>query len=251
MQVKNEITEVLHRIRAKLYPNHFQHVEGAYIARTDSEASLDVRQICSAAISRGGAECDLDDFIEFVDKYHEEVAYQLCDGYAVSNGYFSVHPNIGGTFNSATELHDHKKHPITFRFRVLGKMRRLVQFINVTIEGIADVNGYIDEFLDVEADAVNTIWIPGDQFILTGHKIKVAGEDPACGIYIVPTDPAMTPVKVTRIAENTPGKIVGVLPASTSNSENRILIRTQYAGSANTFLKTPREIISTFTIEEA
>jgi len=125
-----------------------------------------------------------------------------------------------------------------------------VQFINVTIEGVADVNGYIDEFLDVEAEAINTTWTPGDQFILTGHKLKIAGDDPACGLFIVPVDAAIAPVKVTRIAENTPGKIVGVLPDSTNSLVNRLLIRTQYTGSGSNFLKTPREILSSFTIEE-
>ena len=40
MAIINKVNEVLHRIRAKLYPNYLQAVEGAYIARTDDEASL-------------------------------------------------------------------------------------------------------------------------------------------------------------------------------------------------------------------
>jgi len=40
----------------------------------------------------------------------------------VSNGYYSIHPNIGGTFDNVNEAHDHIKHPIFFRFRTLGKM---------------------------------------------------------------------------------------------------------------------------------
>ena len=250
MQIKNEINEVLHRIRVKLYPNHFQHVEGAYIARTDNEASLNVEQVCSTAISRGGVELDLDDFIEYVNKYNEEVAYQLCDGYAVNNGYYSIHPNIGGTFNSEKDLHDHQKHPITFRFRTLGKMRRLVQFINVVIEGIADVNGYIDEFFDYEAESSNALLASGDQFVIHGHKIKIAGDDPSVGLYIVPTADPSKKVKITRIAENTPTKITGVIQSTTGYQFNRIEIRTQYNGSSNSFLKTPRIITSSFTLEE-
>jgi len=250
MQIKNEINEVLHRIRVKLYPNHFQHVEGAYIARTDNEASLNVEQVCSTAISRGGVELDLDDFIEYVNKYNEEVAYQLCDGYAVSNGYYSVHPNIGGTFNSEKDLHDHQKHPITFRFRVLGKMRRLVQFINVVIEGIADVNGYIDEFHDYEVDSSNAVFTPGDQFAIHGHKIKIAVDDPGVGLYLVPVERPDARVKITRIADNTPTKITGVLPPSTGYQFNRLEIHTQFAGAANNFLKSPRIITSSFTLEE-
>jgi hypothetical protein len=252
MQIKNEITDIVHRIRAKLYPNHFQHVEGAYIARTDSEATLNVEQVCGAAISRGGVECDLDDFVEYVHKYHEEVAYQLCDGYAVNNGYFSIHPSIGGTFNSEKDLHDHEKHPITFRFRVLSKMRRLVQFIHVVIEGIADVNGYIDEFHDYEADSSNAVFVPGDQFAIHGHKIKVAGDDPGVGVYLVAANNPAKKVKITRIAENNPSKITGVLPENgTGSLHNRIEICSQYAGAGNNFLRTPRIITSAFTIEEA
>jgi hypothetical protein len=250
MQIKNEITDVLHRIRIKLYPNHFQHVDGRYIARTDNEAVLDVKKVCSAAISRGGVECDLDDLIEYVNKYNDEVAYQLCDGYAVSNGYYSIHPNIGGAFNNENEVHDHKKHPITFRFRVLNKMRRLVNFINVIVDGIADVNGYIDEFVDVEEASSNAVFVPGDMFILTGHKIKVEGDDPSIGVFLVPVDDPSKRVKITRIAENTPAKIVGVIPPSTGYAANRIEIRTQYTGGS-AFLKTPRVITGGFTLEEA
>jgi hypothetical protein len=250
MQIKNEIDEVLHRIRVKLYPNHFQHVEGAYIARTDSEASLNVRQVCSTAISRGGDEVDLDDFVEYVNKYNQEAMYQLCDGYAVNNGYYSIHPSIGGTFNSKHDLHDHQKHPISFHFRVLAKMRRLVQFINVEIEGIADVNGYIDEFHDFEADSINVAFVPGNQFSIHGHKIKVTGDSPDVGVYLVPVEDPSKKVKITRIGENTPTKIIGVLPDSTGYTHNRIEIHTQFTGSTSNTLKTPRVITSAFTLEE-
>jgi len=34
MAIINNVTEVLHRIRVKLYPNYLPTAEGAYIART-------------------------------------------------------------------------------------------------------------------------------------------------------------------------------------------------------------------------
>jgi hypothetical protein len=251
MQVKNEINDVLHRIRVKLYPNYLHNVEGTFIARTNSEASLTVEQVCGTAISRGGVHVDYDEFVEHVRQYNEELTYQLCDGYAVSNGYFSIHPNIGGLFNSEKEIHDHKKHPISFRFRTLGKMRRLTQFIKVEIDGIADAGGYIDEFIDFEADASNTVFVPGDQFAIHGHKIKIAGDHPDVGVYLVPADDPSKKVKIDRIAENSPSKITGILPASTGSNINRIEIHTQFSGAANTPLKNPRIITSAFTLEEA
>ena len=157
---------------------------------------------------------------------------------------------MGGTFNNTSEIHDHKKHPITFRFRALAKLRRLIEYIAVDIEGIADTSGYIDEFIDAEEDSINAHYLPGNQFILHGHKIKIAGDDPAVGLYFVPlNDPSKT-MKATRIAENSPSKIIGVAPG-TGSSPVRIEVRTQYAGASNTFLKNLRVITSGFVLEEA
>ncbi|MDR2552680.1 MAG: hypothetical protein LBD31_05900 [Treponema sp.] len=38
MAVINEITEVLHKIEAKFYPNYLGKGEGAYVARAKAEA---------------------------------------------------------------------------------------------------------------------------------------------------------------------------------------------------------------------
>jgi hypothetical protein len=250
MAIINNVTEVLHRIRVKLYPNYLPTAEGAYIARTDSEASLNIEQVCAALKNRGGYGGDYEDLVEGIKQFFDEMAYQLCDGFAVNTGYYSVHPNVGGTFNNTTEIHDHKKHPITFRFRTGSKLRRLVEHIGVDIEGIADTSGYIDEFIDIEEDSINAHYLPGNQFILHGHKIKIAGDDPGVGLYFVPVDDPSKTMKVTRIAENSPSRIIGVAPG-TGSSPVKIEIRTQYTGTSNTFLKNPRVITSGFVLEEA
>jgi hypothetical protein len=82
MAIINDITEVMHRIRAKLYPNYLHGIEGKYIARTQAEAT-----------------------------------YQLADGFAITNDYFSLHPKIGGTFDKPTDPIDPAKHKIAFSFR--------------------------------------------------------------------------------------------------------------------------------------
>ena len=250
MAIINNVTEVLHRIRIKLYHNYLPNVEGTYIARTDNEASLNIEQVCAALKNRGGFGGDYDDLVEGVKQFFDEAAYQLCDGYAVNTGYYSVHPNVGGTFNAANEIHDHKKHPISFRFRTRPKLRRLVEHIAVDIEGIADASGWIDEFIDTDEDSINTLYVPGDQFVLHGHKIKLAGDDPAVGVFFVPVDDPSKAVKVTRIAENTSSKIIGIAPA-TGEAHNRIEVRTQYSGSGVTLLRAVRTIAGSFVLEES
>jgi hypothetical protein len=252
MSLLNNAVEKLHVIRVRLYPNYLQStgVEGEYIARTNSEASLSIEQVCAALKNRGGYTGNFEELQENIRQFFDEAAYQLCDGFAVNMKYFSIHPNISGTFNSVSEARDSKKHPITFRFRAQSPLRRLVNFIEVLVEGLAETSGWIDEFEDAESHSINTFFTPGNLFILHGDKIKIAGDDPACGLYFVPVEDPAKAVKVTRIAENNPSRIIGIAP-ETNCLRNKIEIRTQATNSSAIFLKKIRIITSNFEVEES
>jgi len=163
--------------------------------------------------------------------------------------YFSVHPNIGGVFTSEREAHDHKKHPVTFRFGALAKLRALAKNIDVEVEGIADTPAYIDEFIDVEEKSINHLYVPGNAFTIHGHNVKIDGPDGACGVYFVPVADPSKRVRVSRILENTPSKVMGIAP-NTGYQTNKIEIITQYS-TGNVTLTAPRAITSPFTLEEA
>jgi hypothetical protein len=240
-----DLKDVLHKIKVKLYPNYLPDAKGEYIARTDNEATLSVEDVCTTLINRGGYVGKFSELVDTVKQYNDEVAYQLCDGYAVSNGYFAVHPNIGGTFNSDKEGHDHQKHPVNFRFRALKQLRELTNTIAVEILGIADTNGYIMEFTDVAAGAVNETLTFMNQFIITGYKLKVAGDDPNVGVYFEQVGGALK-LKAS-LAENTPSRLIGMIPSG-PNGTYKVVIKTQFTGSGSTFLKAPRVIESPFTL---
>jgi hypothetical protein len=137
-----------------------------------------------------------------------------------------------------------------YSFGALAKLRALAKNIDVEVAGIADVPAYIDEFIDVEGNSSNQLFVPGNGFSLHGHNIKAGGDDPSYGVYFVPVEDPSKKVKVTRILENTPTKIMGIIPPSTGFLLNRIEIVTQYSSSGTTMLKAPRVITSSFTIEE-
>ncbi|GHV03066.1 hypothetical protein FACS189485_05250 [Spirochaetia bacterium] len=54
MAIINEVTEVLHKIEAKFYPNYLGKSEGAFVARAKTEAPLSIEEVCAAAKNRGG-----------------------------------------------------------------------------------------------------------------------------------------------------------------------------------------------------
>jgi hypothetical protein len=71
---------------------------------------------------------------------------------------------------------------------------------------VSDANVSINEFIDIEEEAVNSVFVPGNMFVISGTRIKIAGDDPSCGLYFVPVDEPSKAVKVERIGENTPSK---------------------------------------------
>jgi len=243
------IKEIFYKIRVLLHPNYLPGTEGTFQARTANEASLSVEQVCAFMLNRGGFTGSYENLLEYVRLYLDEAVYLLCNGMAINTGYFTIYPNIGGTFANARETHDAAKHPITFRFRTLAKLRRLINEITVSVEGVADASGWIDEYQDIDEDEKNTVFTPGNLFTVSGSKIKLAGDDPTVGLYFVPVDNPAAAVKVARIAENTAAKIIGIAP-TTGHLRNRIEIRTQYAGSNGVLLKTLRVITSDFILEE-
>jgi hypothetical protein len=251
ISIVTTVRENLHRIRVLLYVNNLLGGVGRFFARTANEASLTIEKVCAALKNRGGFLGSFKDLVDNAQWMIDEAIYQLLDGYSVNFfGYFTIYPHVTGTFDSASEPYDKKKNPIKFRFRVGPKLRRLIDEIEVSIEGVANVSGSIDTYIDTDEDETNGIYVPGNQFVIYGSKIKIeGGNNPNVGLFFVPVGSSGTEARVSRIAINTPGMLVGVAP-HTGAAQNRLEVRTTYSGSGNTPLKEPRTITSQFILEE-
>jgi hypothetical protein len=131
------------------------------------------------------------------------------------------------------------------------------------IEGVAETAGFIAEITDITTEAVNDTVIAwsfavgktpklsgyaGQQFALAGHKIEIAGDHADCGVYFVNAAAPAQRVKVTgHLADNTAGRIVGIVPALAAGAYH-VAVTTQYT-VGGTALKEPRTAESAFTVE--
>ncbi|MCL2101260.1 MAG: hypothetical protein FWH22_06055 [Fibromonadales bacterium] len=89
-----------HKIKAQLYDNVLTEAPNDFIARVVSEKSLDIKDIAQSATKRGGADVSATAMEHAVNLWLKEMAYLLCDGFAVNTGWFMAAPKIRGTFNS-------------------------------------------------------------------------------------------------------------------------------------------------------
>jgi len=238
-----------HSIKVKLYPNYLPKYEGTFLARTDSEAPIILEEACASVIDRRRFDGTHDTLLTAAKALIEEIIRLLMNGDTVNLGPLSLYFNVGGTFKTEHDTPDHKNHPLTLRTRIHSSFAKLLEGVHVEVEGFAGASGCIDLYKDEEMGDENHMFLPGNMFILYHQKGKIEGPDPTVGLYFVPVDNPGATVKVLRIIENTPTKIVGVAP-QTGYQRNRLEIRTQYAGSGSILLKTPRIITSPFILEE-
>ena len=245
---------VMHRIRVKLYPNYLPGYESTFIARTDSEAVLDIEQVCAAYRDRGGFTGNFDDLVRHVKGYLKEAAYQLCDGFTVNNGYYSIYPNLGGTFATAHEKPETAKNPLDFRLRANEPLRDLAETIEVYVDGEADTDAYIDKFVlhkgEIKDVLVNSTWISWRPFTIHGSKIKhECLDNPDCGVYFESVDDPSIRYKVEIFSDNNPSSIKGIIPEMPDMDKCRVVILTQFTGSG-VLLKNVRTIVSPFILEK-
>jgi hypothetical protein len=233
-----QLRNVLHVIRAWLYPNYLEH-GGRYIARTRTEKTLSVAQVCAEAVTRGGSDLNYDTMVDAVNAYFDEAFYQLADGFSVENDFFSVHPKIGGTFDHADGKVDPEKNPVDVAFRKRQALREALTHITVEIEGAAESGAYIAEVRDIASGTTDERLTSNGVVTVLGSRIKIAGEDPSCGLYIVAADG--TAQKVTgNLVENQRSHLSAQLPVLAAGTY-RVRIITQYTGGSS-LLKEARQI---------
>jgi len=233
------MSKILHRIKAYLYDNVLtKDNPNDFTARTASERSLNVQQICQAAVSRGGADISASSMEHATELFLKEMAYQLCDGFSVNTGYFTASTTIRGVFDSPSETFNKDKHSIIFQFNQGEKLRAEIPNIEVNILGVSESSAVILQVTDVKSGSVNDLLTPGRNLKIAGSKIKVAGEDPSVGVFFVnAATQERTKVEASDIVTNNPSELIVVIPALEAGTYT-IEIVTQYAGSIT--LKEPR-----------
>jgi hypothetical protein len=239
--------ELPHKIWVKLHPNNLPSAKGTWFARVSNESVLSIEDVARALKNRGGFTGNYHDLVKHVQQFFDEMVYQASDGFTVDTGYFTIHPNVGGVFKSPHEDPSPKNHPVSFSFHARPRLRRLARQIVVKVESGLRPSGSIMRFLDIETGTANGKVTPGHLFSISGHRIKIKGNHPDCGIYFVSvTDPSRIIRAPGPFPQNTSSKISGRIP-NLPAGEYFIEIRTQYTiGGID--LKEPRTSTSPFTI---
>jgi hypothetical protein len=243
-----EARVLLHKMRVNLVPNYLRgdhETAGKYIARTESERTVSIDEICQNMKERGNFEGNPDTAMHNVVEFFRECEFLLCDGWELNLKYFSVLLHVVGSWDKADEVHDREKHPIRVTYRTLKALRDRAEEIAVEVVGVEEQTAYIAEVVDVKSGAVNENLTVRHNFTITGHRIQVGGDAAICGLFLVliGDDGTETPVKVEEpFVQNGKNKITALMPdAIQVDAKVKFRIITDYAGNS-TPLKAPRTL---------
>jgi hypothetical protein len=228
---------ILHRIKAWLYKNLLTPDADDYIIRPISERTLDVKEICETAVTRGDADISASTMEHAVNLFHKEMGYQLWDGFSVNTGWYTAGPQVRGITNSYQKQYDKEKYTLLFEFHQGSLLRKELENVTVEILGIADTEATVAQVVDVKTGSVNDLLTPNRNLKIAGHKIKIVGDNAANGIYFVNENTAeRTKVDNSDIVTNDPSELIVVIPALKTGTY-LLEITTQFA--VGSILKEP------------
>jgi hypothetical protein len=177
-----------------------------------------------------------------VKLWMKEMSYQLCDGFSINTGWFTA-VHIKGVFNSLLEKFNPQKHHVLFEFHQGAELRKELSTVTVDILGLADSGISIAQVVDVKSGSVNDLLTPRRNLKITGHKIRVVGNEPGVGILFRSQDDPDTvfPVEADDIVVNNPSEVIIVIPELIVDTY-KLEITTQFSNDAK-LLKAPRTAV--------
>ena len=233
------MSKTRHTIKAYLYDNLLTPDPNDFTARVSSERSLSVADICHSAATRGGADVSDAAMSHAVELFLKEMAYRLCDGFAVNTGYFTAMPVVRGVFLNPNETFDPQRHTLQFQFTQGELMRREIEDVEVKIMGVAETGLYIGQVEDMKSRTVNEVLTPGFNLRVTGTKLRVVGDKPGVGIFFRETvTNTATKVDEGDIVVNNPSELMIIIPALPAGTY-QLEITTQFSTNKQ-WLKEPR-----------
>ncbi|HIZ02044.1 MAG TPA: DUF4469 domain-containing protein [Candidatus Bacteroides merdipullorum] len=186
--------------------------------------------------------------MEMIVKLHNEVvAEEVLNGVSVNTGLFRAVAQFRGT--AVNDAWDPKKDSVYVSFTQGKTLRESIQDTTVEVLGDRPAKFYIGSTSDVATKATDYSATAGRNLTLYGKNILPAGDDPSVGITLTNTETqAVTRLTEDMIAVAEPSRLVILIPSDLDDGEYTLTVTTQYKGSSNDFLKTPRSTSQTIYI---
>jgi hypothetical protein len=228
-------------IKAILYPNPMKNAKGKYLARTSKNNIYNIQEVCESLKNKSGM-VNVDAMEYHVKLFLEEMTDLLEDGHKINTGYFTAQANVRGSFDSRADQYDSDRHSVQIVFSTGHLIRQRASELKAEILRIRSNNYGIRKVTDAQTKSDTNKLVMNRMLAVSGDKIKIAGDDPTVGLYLIHTESgAEHHFPATALYQNGNGTLMLIVPEFASGNYE-LKVTTQYAGKG-TPLAQPRSCI--------
>ncbi|MCL1789587.1 MAG: DUF4469 domain-containing protein [Oscillospiraceae bacterium] len=217
-----------------LVKNELSDKPGSHRAITRSAGTIDQSRLIdlimehNSSITRG-------DITSLFTIMNEIVARELLNGYSLNLPLVNTSFSIKGQFFGSLATYEKGKQKAKIKITKGVLLRKIEENLKPEITDL-ERSKKIKEVKDSFSDTIDSILTVGDDVEIKGLQLKLAGDDPACGVWFIGANGIETPA--ARIIDNKPSRILARIPSLTPG-KYRVKVVTQFSGGGE-FLKTPR-----------
>ena len=220
-------------------------IDNDYIAEVSTSKQTLRNEDIAQRIVDEGSEIKYDTLLSIINQHDRIIREAVCDGYSVLTGVGQYSPRVTGSWLGKSANFDPSVNKLTLDMVLSKEMRDALSTVGVEVLGVKEGGGAaIGLVTDTLTEATDGTITPGEDILIEGAKIKIAGDPDLCGVYFVPRDaPEETIYKVERrLTQNDPSRIIARVPATLQPGAYTLRIVTQFTSSGSIMLKEPRTL---------
>ena len=209
------------------------------VARLENVKSLTKDEIIERIVKRGNT-LTRTDLLAAINAYEEEIGYITEEGNTVNTPLFNTSLSISGVFKNADDSFDPKRHTIKVNVGAGTFLKEAASKIKLTkVQSTASlpIITSVKDTLSSEGSEAFSVKA-GSVIEIAGAKLKFDQTDEEQGIFFVGSDT----VRLTKIVEAKPSRVIAVLPPDTAKGEYTVEIRTKTTTNTKTTKKVKRGI---------
>jgi hypothetical protein len=174
--------------------------------------------------------------IAILSRYNNKCLDLVMNGNHVNTGLALMRPTVKGVFHG--ETWNPEENSVHVMFTQTAETQRAIAETTVAFVGEHHDHIAIFEVKDLKTGKTDGTASRGYVLQIKGVNIKIAGDDPACGIYLS-HQPGVFKFTPSQIIHNEPKTIEVLIPSNSVLDSYTLRITTQYSGSAK-LLNSPR-----------
>jgi len=192
-------------------------------------------------IMKDGTENKKETIVSIVTRFQEKAMQLVLTGHNVNTGMVYMRPVIKGAIYD--KIWNPEVNSVYVAMNQGMQLREAITDTKVELLGLSPDMMEFYSLTDMVTGVSDGTLTKGRNAELKGSYIKVAGEHPDCGIYLVNTTSGeATKLPAESIVLNEPSRLMLFIPDSLAAGEYELKVTTQYS-SGSTTLKSPRSAI--------